>query len=52
MHYLLQLVTTLLPIKTILGESDLPPVGNDFVVTSRGTFVVTARNANVVAKSY
>ncbi len=53
MKFLLRLVTTLIPIQTmIFGQTDDVPVGFDRVITKRGNYVVTARSAFVIAKKY
>jgi hypothetical protein len=53
MHYLLKLLTTMIPITLICAkEGNVAPPGTEFVVTNTGAFVVTSRSANVIAKAY
>jgi hypothetical protein len=54
MHFLRHMMSYLLPIPnyTYGNQDELPPEGEDYVITSRGNFVVTARNTSVIAKQY
>lgn len=53
MHFLTHLLRYF-PFTVIVGQGggDTPPAGMSFVVTSRGSRVVTSRTAFVIAKEY
>jgi hypothetical protein len=52
MHFLMRLVTCLLPVQNmVLGENQDMPVGFDRVITNTGNYVVTVRNNFVIAKT-
>lgn len=52
MHFYMRLIQNF-PVFFILGAGGgFVPPGFDRVITKRGTFVVTGRNSNVIAKAY